>query len=426
VSSPTRPPSAGSTDEPTATGSQHPLPDPTASIPPLGRDRRVQAWVVSVGISQAGDAAWLIGLAWTSAQIGGAHGAALVMGIATLPRAILTVFGGALADRLDARRTMVWANAGRIAVLLASIAVMSVSAVTITLLVAIQLTFGIVDAIYRPASSTMPRQLVRGDDLGGVSAMFQLANRLAGFVGAPLGGVLIAVGGLRAVAIADAVSFVFLSVLLAIALKPRLPRRLSRGSSIGGDIAAGLRYIARTPSVRTLVLALSGLNLFISPVLAVGVVLRVHHEGWSSTMLGLIEATVAISAAAASAAAVPWRPARPARVGLLLLIVQSAAMVVLGWAPLTGMFVGAAMVGVTAGLASALLSGAFMRTVAEDYLGRTGSIQALGDDAVMPVAMVGFGALAAATSVGLACTLMAIGFATLVSWSAFRPGLDPA
>jgi hypothetical protein len=32
-------------------------------------------------------------------------------------------------------------------------------------------------------------------------------------------------------------------------------------------------------------------------------------------------------------------------------------MVVLGWAPLAGMFVGAAMVGVTAGLASALLSG---------------------------------------------------------------------
>jgi MFS family permease len=397
-----------------------------SAIPPLSRDRRVHAWVVSGGISQAGDAAWLIGLAWTSAQIGGAHGAALVMGIGTLPRALLTIFGGALADRLDARRTMVWANIGRIAVLLATIAIASVTEVTIAMLVAVQIVFGTVDAIYRPASSTMPRQLVRADDLGGVSAMFQLAGRLASFIGAPLGGVLIAVGGLRAVALADAVSFVFISVLLAVALKPRLPRRLSTGHSIRADIAAGLRYIGHTPSVRTLVIALSGLNLFISPVLAVGVVLRVHDEGWSSTSLGLIEATVAVSAAVASAAAVPWRPARPARVGLLLLVVQSAAMVVLGWAPLAGMFVGAAMVGVTAGLASALLSGAFMRTVAEDYLGRTSSIQALGDDAIMPLAMIGFGALAAGTSIGLACTLMAIGFAALVTWSAFRPGLDPA
>jgi MFS family permease len=254
--------------------------------------------------------------------------------------------------------------------------------------------------------------------------MFQLAGRLAGFVGAPLGGVLIALGGLRAVALADAISFAFISVLLAVVLRPRLPRRLSAGRSIRADVTAGLRYIAHTPSVRTLVIALSGLNLFISPVLAVGVVLRVHDEGWSSTSLGLIEATVAISAAVASAAAVPWRPARPARSGLLLLVVQSAAMVVLGWAPFAGMFVGAAMVGVTAGLASALLSGAFMRTIAEDYLGRTSSIQALGDDAIMPLAMIGFGALAAGTSIGLACTLMAIGFATLVTWSAFRPGLD--
>jgi MFS family permease len=397
-----------------------------AAIPPLRRDRRVQAWVASAGISQAGDAAWLVGLAWTSAQIGGAHGAALVLGIGTAPRALLTIFGGALADRLDARTTMVWANLGRIAVLLAAVAVMASAGVTIALLVAVQVAFGTVDAIYRPASATMPRQLVRPDDLGGIAAMFQLAGRVAGFVGAPLGGVLIAVGGLRAVALADAASFAVIACLLAFVLKPRLPRRLSSSASIRADIAAGLRYIVRTPSVRTLVLALSGLNLFVSPVLAVGVVLRVHAEGWSSTILGLVEATVGIAAAAASVTAVPWRPARPARVGLLILVAQAAAMVVIGWAPLAGVFVGAAVVGVTAGLASALLSGAFMRTVAEDYLGRTSSIQALGDDAIMPLAMLGFGALAAGTSIGVACTLMAIGFATLVTWSAFRPGLDQA
>jgi hypothetical protein len=236
--------------------------------------------------------------------------------------------------------------------------------------------------------------------------------------------VLIAVGGLRAVAIADAISFVLLSALLAFALKPRFPRRLSAGRSVRADIAAGLRYIAHSQPVRTLVVALSGLNLFVSPVLAVGVVLRVRAEGWSSTSLGLIEATVAVSAAIASAAAVPWRPQRPARTGLLLLVIQAVAMVVLGWSPYAGMFFGASMVGVTAGLASALLSGAFMRTVAEDYLGRTASIQALGDDALMPVAMIGFGALAAASSIGLACTAMAAAFAALVTWSAFRPSLD--
>jgi len=44
----------------------------TIEVPPLRRDRRVQAWVVSTGISQAGDVAWTIGLAWTAAKIGSA------------------------------------------------------------------------------------------------------------------------------------------------------------------------------------------------------------------------------------------------------------------------------------------------------------------------------------------------------------------
>jgi hypothetical protein len=72
-----------------------------------------------------------------------------------------------------------------------------------------------------------------------------------------------------------------------------------------------------------------------------------------------------------------------------------------------------------------LLSGVFQRAVGPQYLGRTGSIQALGDDALMPVAMVGFGALTAATSIATGCLVMGLGFALLVSWSATRPSLRP-
>jgi MFS family permease len=392
-------------------------------IPPLGRDRRVQAWAVSTGISLAGDAAWTLGLAWTAAQVGGAHGAGLVVGVGTVPRALLTVFGGVIADRVDARRTMIWSNLARIAVLLAGVVAVSTSRVTIPLLVAIAVVFGAIDALYRPAAAILPRQLVRQEDLGGVAAMFQLASRLAGFVGAPLGGLLVAVGGLRLVMLADVASFLVVSAVLATALKPRFPRELSVTSSVRADIAAGLRYIRGTPPVRTLVFALSGLNLFVSPVLAVGLVLRAHAEGWSSTSLGLMEATLALTAAAASTYAIVWRPVRPARTGLLMLVAQAAACVAVGIAPYPAMYAAMVVIGVTAGLASSLLSGVFQRVVAAKYLGRTSSIMGLGDDALMPIAMVGFGALAAGTSVAIGCLLMGIGFAMLVSWSASRPSL---
>jgi len=153
----------------------------------------------------------------------------------------------------------------------------------------------------------------------------------------------------------------------------------------------------------------------------VGLVLRAHESHWSPASLGLMEATIAAAAAAASACAIAWRPARSARTGLLLLTVQAAACVAVGFTPFVETFVAMVVVGVTAGLASVLLSAAFMRTVAPAYLGRTGSILGLGDDALMPLATVAFGAMAASASVAAACAVMGTTFAGLVTWSATRP-----
>ena len=116
-----------------------------------------------------------------------------------------------------------------------------------------------------------------------------------------------------------------------------------------------------------------------------------------------------------------WRPDRPARTGLLLLVGQAAACAVVGVAPYVGVAAAMLVIGVTAGLASALLSGAFQRTVDGPYLGRTSSILSLGDHALMPLAMTGFGALAAAAGLGVACAVTGAGFAALVLWSASRP-----
>jgi MFS family permease len=65
----------------------------------------------------AGDAAWLVAFAWTAATVADPATAGLVLGAGTLPRAVTALNGGALADRYDARRVVMLANAGRIAVL---------------------------------------------------------------------------------------------------------------------------------------------------------------------------------------------------------------------------------------------------------------------------------------------------------------------
>ncbi|MEU4194105.1 MFS transporter [Kribbella sp. NPDC026611] len=391
-----------------------------AVLPPLRRDRRVQAWVLSSAVSEAGDLAWYVGLAWSAAQVTSPAGVGLVMGIGALPRALFLLFGGALADRLDGRRTMIAANFGRIAVLVAAAVVVASTGVSLPLLLTVAVVFGAVDALYNPASGTLPRRMVRPDDLVPLAAGRQLANRLAVFVGAPLGGLLVAHGGLLTVMVVDAISFGVIALVLALVVRPRFPQPPASGKSIRRDLAAGFGYLRRDVAARTLVIALFGLNLCVGPVLAVGLVQRVHGSGWGPGALGWFQACSGISAAVGALVAMRWKPSRPARIGLLVLIVQAAGCVMIGSVPRLAVFVAMAMIGCTAGLASALLSGAFQQTIDPAFLGRTSSIVSLSDDGLMPAAMAGFGALISLTGVATACALIGGLFAALMVWSASR------
>ena len=72
-----------------------------------------------------------------------------------------------------------------------------------------------------------------------------------------------------------------------------------------------------------------------------------------------------------------------------MLVGQAAAIAVIGVAGRPLLFAATTVIGVTAGLASAQLSGAFQQLVDPAYLGRMGAVTSLGDDVLMPVAMVG-------------------------------------
>jgi hypothetical protein len=64
--------------------------------------------------------------------------------------------------------------------------------------------------------------------------------------------------------------------------------------------------------------------------------------------------------------------------------------------------------------------GAFQQLVDPAYLGRMGAVTSLGDDVLMPVAMVGFGALIGGVGLPLTCLLAGLGFVALVSWALAR------
>jgi len=392
---------------------------PRVSLPPLRRDRKLLGWSVAQGVSETGDEIWFVALAYVAAQLGSPGLAGLVIACAAIPRALLMLVGGAVTDRFDAHRVMLVADIARTLVLVCAMAALAVWGVSAGLLIAVGLLFGIADAFYGPASSAFPRQLRPRAEMTQVAGIRQMINRGATLGGPPLGGILVVAGGLAGAMAVNATSFVVIALVLLV-VRPRWPRPRAAGRSVLADIGDGLAYIRRTPEVRDLVLTLAGMNVFVAPVIAVGLALRAVEAGWGPVAFGVLTACIGAGALLGTAAAIRWRPAHPVFAALGFLAVQAVALGVTGFVSFEVALVAMSAVGVTAGLASPMLGGTFQATVADDYVGRTGSIVKLVDEGCAPLALVGFGALAAAAGLTVACAAFGGGFLALIAFALSR------
>ncbi|MBC7589822.1 MAG: MFS transporter [Salinibacterium sp.] len=384
--------------------------------PPFARDRLVHAWIVMKSLSDAGDAIWTIALAWTAVQVASPAIAGAVVAAGTLPRAAVLLVGGVIADRLDARRVMIGANLVRVVVLIGTAGWVISTGPSLGVLLVAAIAFGVSDAIYEPAASTIGRQLVRADDLPAFGGAIQTGTRLGTMLGAAVGGFLVAHTGIEGSASINAVTFVAVVAFLVIWLRPRYPLERAEAEPVLRSIRGGFAHLRTTPVTRTLVLSLSGLNLAVTPALGLGIPLRAYTTGWGASTVGILEALVGLGAAAGALAMIRWRPTYAARMGFVCLATQGISIPALGLGPLWVAAAACLVIGVTAGVASALLGAVFVTTVDGKHLGRMVSVQRLGDDALMPVAMIAFGSLATLTSVLFAFAAFGIAMGLLMAW----------
>lgn len=390
--------------------------EPTELVapPPFRRDHGVHAWIGIKALSDAGDALWTIALTWTAVQIASPAVAGLIVAAGTVPRAGILLFGGVIADRADARRVMLLFNTLRVGVLVAVALWVLATPPTVAVLLCAAIAFGVCDAFYEPSAGTIARQLVRPSDLPSYGAAAQTASRLGTMGGAAIGGVIVAHTGLAGSASANALTFTLVVAFIAIWLRPRFRlARADRESALRG-IARGFAHLAENPTTRTLVLALSGLNLAVGPAVGIGLALRAHAEGWGAQAVGLFEALLGLGAALGAVSVAKRRPRHEARAGFWALVVQGAGITALGFGPAWTVATAAFVIGATAGYASVLLSATFSATVDTAYLGRMGAITRLGDDCLMPLAMAGFGALASATALWVPFALFGGGMMALM------------
>ncbi|ANZ43276.1 hypothetical protein BBK82_35415 [Lentzea guizhouensis] len=373
-------------------------------------------WAAAYASSVTGDSVFFLALSWTAARAGGPEAVGIVTAAGALPRAVLLLGGGVLADRLGAHRVAIGMDMSRGVLVLAAAAIMTITAPQLWLLVPLAFVFGVLDALYLPAVSALPALITTPDGLDRIQGLRGLALRAGNLAGPLVGGIALAHNGeAAAFGGAGALFLVSLALLLVVRTHPRVVTRPER--SHWRDLRAGVRYLRghRVLAPLTLVIGISELS-FAGP-LVIGVVLLVEQRGWGPTGMGWIVGGFAAGGGlAALALAAGLRPPRPGLVMPALLTAGGIAIIgMVCVADLVTVTALAAAVGAVVGVASTLAATLGQAHCDPAYLGRTASVLALATVGLTPLLYPLTGAAAAALGV----TAVFVGCGTLVLTAAF-------
>ena len=312
----------------------------------------------SEAVSVVGDQFHLIALSWLVISLTGSGLALGTVLIAVgVPRALLIVPLGVLADRRPARGLMLAAHLARGGIVGVIAVLAAIGAASIPVLAVLGVLFGAADALYMPAQQAFLPRTVEPERLPSANALLQGTLQLSAIVGPPAAGVLIAIAGTSAAFAVDAVSFAVAAMIVAVI--STAARAVTAGPAVSGASAVeagnseasapptrtpeppetfraalmgGLRYVAADPAIRLMMLTSFVLNFALSGPGAVGSPwLASQRFDAGAAGLGLMEAGFAAGALAGTLAAGSARLDRLGGILVITVAIAGTAIAAVGW-----------------------------------------------------------------------------------------------
>lgn len=254
------------------------------SASPLGVRNFRLLWI-GEGISLLGDQFYLIALPWMVLQLtGSAFALGTIMALASIPRAVFMLVGGAFVDRHSPRSIMMASNFARLALVALMSALVLTNHIQIGMLYVFALAFGLADAFYYPAQSAIVPRVLPADQIQAGNTYVQGTAQLSVFIGPVLAGGLIALQGHAATAngvpdtqgtgiafAIDALSFVASLVSLILMRIPGAARQAAKSQNVVESIKEGFAYVWGQRILRVLFLLIVAINFLVMGPVTVGI-----------------------------------------------------------------------------------------------------------------------------------------------------------
>jgi MFS family permease len=213
------------------------------------RNRDFRIWAAADVVSVTGSWMQVLAVNWYVLQVTGsaAHMGLTVM-LQTLPILVLGPLGGAIADRINGRRALVFTQLTHAALAVGTAAVAATGG-HLLMIYGLAVVSGLVLSVEGPILGRFSSSIVEPEALGNALSLGSLTNSVGRIMGMALGGVVLAATGPVPLMLGNAVSF--LAVVAAVLMvRTRAGRQAPAPATAGQQsVRAGLAYVARQPVV---------------------------------------------------------------------------------------------------------------------------------------------------------------------------------
>ena len=375
-----------------ATVTASPSPASTPAIEHPLRNPHYRLWLIGGTISLLGDQFYMVALPWLILQqTGSAVAMGTVMMAGSIPRALLMLMGGAVSDRISARKIMMTtATARTICVAVIGILIWF-HILHMWELYALAVAFGIADAFAAPAGSAYLPSLLKPEQLVAASSVGQSTAQLTTIAGPIPAGFVIKTLGVAWAFFLDAVSFLF--IIGALWKLPDPPKSQAPRKAVLPAIAEGVAYVVRDVPLRSLMLLAMMMNFCFTGPVSIGLTYLTKTRFGSPAVLGALMSAVAAGTLLGALLAGVWKIRRR---GVLMLLVAAALAPCLGFIglierlwPLAGVLF---TIGVLAAFMNVHIGAWVMQRIDVAVRGRVASVLMLATFGIMPIsfAVAGF------------------------------------
>lgn len=340
-------------------------------------------------VSACGDVVYSVALGfWILERTGSSALMGTLIAVSSLPRIVVSPFAGVWVDRSDRRTLLIAAD------LIRGVAVVGVGLLALAGRLSIPAVFGagvligLCGAFFSPALSSSLPDLVPRDRLVQANSVFGMIQTSTGIIGNAGGGFLYQAIGAPLLFVANGVSYLFSSLMLAFTRIPPIVRTTSRASFFA-ELGAGFRFVWRWAGLRALFLVASVLNFFasIGGILLLPLFQRSERLGPGRYGVAMACLTAGMLGGLVLTSALRVRPALRFRVFLLCGLVLAAMFGIVPFVSFPVLIAAVVIAGVTNAVANTLIASTVQLAVPQEMRGKAFALMGALSMGLTPIAM---------------------------------------